>query len=418
MAVNIVAKEFREFFNEEPTLITSAPSRLDFLNTHQDYKGLPVVAVGINLRTYIAISRSQDEFVVASGNLRDDNVKYVDKFSLSELKLLGGKWFGDYIRALIMAFMRHGYSINPFKAWIRSNVPIASGLGSSGTLLVALASAINAINGFNLDRRAIAEIAYEAEHDVMGIPCGRLDQYAAAFGDIVVIETKPPYNVEVLPRLNGVFLVVDTGIRHSTADIHPKRQQEIDEGLNKLLSMDISGSLRKKLGAHYWEVHWDEIREDEISRFIEGLSDVPRRRILYTLRANESTKIALKVIKGEAVDIKDLMRTLNLSNAEVDSLISRYDWREALIGRVMTYQHRLLSEYYDVSLPIIDELVNFLVNEGVYGAKLSGAGLGGSVIALVRDEAMAREILNKVLGRGLAPRGWVVSIDGGVMVHG
>ncbi len=257
----------------------------------------------------------------------------------------------------------------------------------------------------------------------MGIPCGRLDQYAAAFGgDVVVIETKPPYNVEVLPRLNGVFLVVDTGIRHSTADIHPKRQQEIDEGLNKLLSMDVPGSLRKKLGTHYWEVHWDEIREDEISQYIEGLSDASRRRILYTLRANESTKLALKVIRGEAVDIKDLMRTLNLSNAEVDSLISRYDWREALIGRVMTYQHRLLSEYYDVSLPIIDELVNFLVNEGAYGgAKLSGAGLGGSVIALVKDETTAKEILSKVLSRGgLAPRGgWVVSIDnGGVMVHG
>ncbi|WP_243675382.1 hypothetical protein [Vulcanisaeta distributa] len=129
-----------------------------------------------------------------------------------------------------MAFIKRGYSINPFRAWIRSNVPIASGLGSSGTLLVALASAINAINGFNLDRKSMAEIAYEAEHDVMNIPCGRLDQYAAAFGNIVVIETKPPYNVEVLPRLNGVFLVVDTGIRHSTADIHPKRQQEIDEG--------------------------------------------------------------------------------------------------------------------------------------------------------------------------------------------
>ncbi len=104
-------------------------------------------------------------------------------------------------------------------------------------------------------------------------------------------------------------------------------------------------------------------------------------------------------------------------------MISRYDWREAMIGKVMTYQHRLLSEYYDVSLPVIDELVNFLVSEGAYGgAKLSGgAGLGGSVIALVRDETTAREILNKVLSRGgLAPRGgWVVSIDnGGVMVHG
>jgi galactokinase len=377
-----------------------------------------VVAVGINLRTYIAISKSQGEFMVASGNLRDYNVNYFDKFSLSGLRLIGGKWFGDYIRALIMAFMRHGYAVSPFKAWIRSNVPIASGLGSSGTLLVAMASAINAINGLNLDRKTIAELAYEAEHDIMGIPCGRLDQYAAAFGDIVVIETKPPYNVEVLPRLNGVFLVVDTGIRHSTADIHPKRQQEIDEGLNKLLNMDIPGSLRSKLGVHYWEVHWDEIREDEIGRFIEGLNDTSRRRILYTLRANESTKLALRIIKGEGIDIRDLTRILNLSRAEVDSLISRYDWREALIGRVMTHQHKLLSEYYDVSLPVIDELVNFLVSEGAYGAKLSGAGLGGSVIALVRDESMAKEILSKVLSRGLVPRGWVVSIDGGVTVHG
>ncbi|WP_243668506.1 hypothetical protein [Vulcanisaeta sp. JCM 16161] len=69
-------------------------------------------------------------------------------------------------------------------------------------------------------------------------------------------------------------------------------------------------------------------------------------------------------------------------------------------------------------MPIIDELVNFLISEGAYGAKLSGAGLGGSVIALVRDETTAKEILSKVLSRGLAPRGWVVSIDRGVMVHG
>ncbi|MGC8607107.1 MAG: galactokinase family protein [Vulcanisaeta sp.] len=418
MAVDIVTREFREFFNEEPTLVTSAPGRLDFLNTHQDYKGLPVVAVGINLRTYIAISKSQGEFMVASGNLRDDNVNYFDKFSLSGLRLIGGKWFGDYIRALVMAFMKHDYVVNPFRAWIRSYVPIASGLGSSGTLLVALASAISAVNGFNLDRKAVAEIAYEAEHDVMGIPCGRLDQYAAAFGDIVVIETKPPYNVEVLPRLSGAFLVVDTGIRHSTADIHPRRQQEIDEGLSKLLNMDIPGNLRKKLGIHYWEVHWDEIKEDDMSRFIRELDDTPRRRILYTLRANESTKLALKVIKGEAVDIKDLIKTLNLSNTEVDSLVSSYDWRETLIGKVMTYQHKLLSEYYDVSLPEIDKLVNFLVSEGAYGAKLSGAGLGGSVIALVRDEDKAKELLGKVLDRGLAHRGWVVSIDSGVTIHG
>ncbi len=95
--------------------------------------------------------------MVASGNLRDDNVKYVDKFSLSELKLLGGKWFGDYVRALIMAFMKHGYPpINPpFRAWIRSNVPIASGLGSSGTLLVALAQRLMLLMGLTSIERPL-----------------------------------------------------------------------------------------------------------------------------------------------------------------------------------------------------------------------------------------------------------------------
>ncbi len=418
MTVDMAIKEFREFFSEEPVLVTSAPGRLDFLNTHQDYKGLPVVAVGINLRTYIAVSPSQGSFVIASGNLRDEGVKFVDEFSQGNVGLVGGKWFGNYARALIAAFMRRGYSIRPFRAWIRSNIPMSSGLGSSGTLLVSLSSAISALNGFNLDRKLIAEIAYEAEHDIMGVPCGRLDQYAAAFGDIVVIETKPPYNITTLQRLGGVFLVIDTGIRHSTADIHPRRQLEIDEGLSKLLSMDLPRNLRSKLGAHYWEVHWDEVAEDEIAPFIGELGDVPGRRILYTLRANESTKLALRVIRGEAIDITDIERVLGLSRAEVDSLLSSYDWRGAFVGRVMTYQHRLLSEYYDVSLPAIDKLVNFLVSEGAYGAKLSGAGLGGSVIALVRDEDTAKDLLNRTLSSGLAPRGWVVSIDRGVTVHG
>ncbi|WP_243680051.1 GHMP kinase [Vulcanisaeta souniana] len=350
-------------------------------------------------------------------------MKFIDEFSQSNVGgLVNSKWFGNYVRALVMAFMRRGYGIRPFRAWIRSNVPMSSGLGSSGTLLVSLSSAISALNGLNLDRKLIAEIAYEAEHDIMGVPCGRLDQYAAAFGDIVVIETKPPYNVTTLPRLGGVFLVIDTGIRHSTADIHPKRQLEIDEGLNKLLSMDLPRNLRNKLGAHYWEVRWDEVIEDEIAPFISELRDASRRRMLYTLRANESTKLALRVIRGgETVGITEIERALGLSEAEVDSLLSSYDWREAFVGRIMTYQHRLLSEYYDVSLPAIDELVNFLVSEGAYGAKLSGAGLGGSVIALVRDEDKAKDLLNKVLSRGgLAPRGgWIVSIDsGGVAIHG
>ena len=416
--INEVVDEFRQFYGEPPAILTSAPGRLDFLNTHQDYKGLPVVAVGINLRTYVAASISSNNFMIASGNLRDEGLDYVDKFQPSDLGLRGNKWFGDYVRALVLTFKRHGYYVKPFRAWIRSSVPIASGLGSSGTLLVALASAINTLNRLGLDRKELAELAYEAEHDVMGIPCGRLDQYAAAFGNIVRIETKPPYNVEILPRLGGVFLVLDTGIRHSTADIHPRLQAEIDEGLRELLSMDLPDRIRSKLGNHYWEVRWDEIDEQELRPYLDKLGGVLRDRILYTLRANESTKLALKVMRGEAVDMELIEHVLEMARAEVEGVLSSYEWREGMVGRVMTYQHMLLSRYYGVSLPVIDELVDFLVSEGAYGAKLSGAGLGGAVIALVRNEDMAKELLNRASKRGLAVRGWVVNVDEGVLVHG
>jgi Galactokinase len=128
--------------------------------------------------------------------------------------------------------------------------------------------------------------------------------------------------------------------------------------------------------------------------------------------------LALKVMKGEAVDMELIEHVLEMARAEVEGVLSSYEWREGMVGRVMTYQHMLLSRYYGVSLPVIDELVDFLVSEGAYGAKLSGAGLGGAVIALIRNGDMAKELLNRASKRGLAVRGWVVDVDEGVLVHG
>ena len=65
----------------------------------------------------------------------------------------------------------------------------------------------------------------------MGIPCGRLDQYASSYGWIVKLETKPPYRIEELPMRELVFVGADSGIQKSTAEVHPLRQREIDEGL-------------------------------------------------------------------------------------------------------------------------------------------------------------------------------------------
>ncbi len=80
-----------------PFLVVSAPGRADFLNTHQDYKGLPVVPIAINLRTYISAIRELDhEFRVKSLNLKREGLKYVDVFNIHDVRLVWGGWFGDY----------------------------------------------------------------------------------------------------------------------------------------------------------------------------------------------------------------------------------------------------------------------------------------------------------------------------------
>jgi galactokinase len=73
-------------------------------------------------------------------------------------------------------------------------------------------------------------------------------------------------------------------------------------------------------------------------------------------------------------------------------------------------QHKLLAELYEVSLPRLDKLVEEAIEAGAYGAKLSGAGLGGVVIALAPD----RETAEKIGRRSSAERWWAVQVDEGL----
>lgn len=398
---------FKKKYTSEPIVIASAPGRLDFLNTHQDYKGLPVVSVGINLRTYVAIGYSKDDYFRVYTN----TLSQMDSFKSGELKLTDNKgFFGDYVRAAIINLTKHGHSIPPLNIYIDSEVPISSGLGSSAALEVSIIGAISKLLDLKLSVKDIAELAFEAENQIMGIPCGRLDQYGSAYGGIIVINTRPPYNVEELAFKKGVFIVIDSGIRHSTANIHPFRQMEIDKGLQELLKQHLPYSLRSKLGEKYWMPNWEQIDENEISPFLSKINPVSAKRILFTLKMHKSTLLAIKIMRGEDIKLEELKMILELGQKRI---FEQEDRDLKMLGAVLTYQHKLLDELYDVSLPELNKIVDEVIINGAYGAKLSGAGLGGAIIGLVNTEDRALSILNKIQGN-LAPRGWIVSIDQGL----
>ena len=384
--------------------VASAPGRADFLNTHQDYKGLPVVPVAIGLRAYVLPVSWSDRFEVESLNLKEMELEHRDEFDVREVEYQGGKWFGDYFRAVAKVFFERT-GIEPergLRAVLYSEVPMGAGLGSSATIEVAYATLLAHAYGARLTPKDVAEICYTAEHDELGIPCGRLDQYGSAFGGVIVLETRPPYTVERLPSAGLLFVIVDSGVKHSTAAIHPVRQREIDRGLAELASLDLPEGLRRKLGARYYEVRWEEISEAEIKPYLKRISPTPAMRILFTIRMNELTKLAISLLRGRA-SYREVEEALSLPGGVRE--LRGWRKRKTVLGEVMNRQHELLRDLYEVSTPELEAIRDAMLEAGAYGVKISGAGLGGALIALA-DSETADRVLRAGLDAG-AVRGWV-----------
>ncbi|RLF23404.1 MAG: GHMP kinase, partial [Thermoprotei archaeon] len=300
---------------------------------------------------------------------------------------------------------------------VNSEVAVAAGLASSAAVEVTFLGLLNEVFDLGLSRKDIAEISYTAEHDIMKIPCGRLDQYGCVFGGILVIYCRPPYDVEEIVKEYN-FVVLDSGIRHATADVHPRRQSEIDEGLKILMEdPDVPEDIKKKLGYRYFEPKWEELREDELMPYLDKLPPKSRDRILFTLRVHESTMMALSMLKGEIYTIEEahqFMRGVSKDAIELaKDAEKKWGSELAIIGLVMNYQHEMLRDLYEVSLPELERIRDAALQAGALGVKISGAGLGGSLIALVPSEKAGDKVLRAGIKAG-ARRGWVVKIDEGL----
>ncbi|MGQ9782084.1 MAG: GHMP family kinase ATP-binding protein [Nitrososphaeria archaeon] len=380
-----------------PFLVASAPGRADFLNTHQDYKGLPVVPIGVNLRTYVfAVRTLSGRFRIISLDLKGQKTDYVDEFELGHLVLKDGRWFGNYLRSVLITL--HRFTGRQFceglEIVIKSDVPVASGLASSAALEVAFATLLNDYYDLKLSLKDLAEQCFTAENRIFGIPCGRLDQYGSAYGNAILLKTRPPVEVDLLP-LEGIDIVAaDSGIRHSTADIHPKRQEDINRGLRKLiLSPNVADTLKQRLGYRFNEPKWETIGEWEIEPYLRQLDKVAANRILYTIRAHASTMKALNLIRSGRI------------RKELEKL-----------GAIINEQHVMMREMYDLSLPQLEKIRNAMLNGGALGVKISGAGLGGCLIGLIKDTSSGDKILKAAIEAGAA-RGWTLKVDGGATIE-
>ena len=380
-----------------PFLVVSSPGRADLLNTHQDYKGLSVVSIALNIRTYIfAIRELEGKFRTTSLNLKQQGLEYVDVFDTTKVELQHRKWFGNYLRSVFIALQQiiGKKSCKGLEIVIYSEIPISSGLASSAALEVAFAKLLNEYYGLKLSLTDLAEVSFVAENQILGIPCGRLDQYGSAFGGTILLYPHPPIRVEPLPLRDINLVIVDSGIEHSVTNIHNKRQEEINKGLDQLMEMSESaGSFNKKLGHRFDEPDWNKIRIKEIKPYLKLIDKVSANRIIYTIKANMSTMKAIELIRK--CPGKDKLNEL---------------------GRVLNEQHEMLRDLYDLSLGKLEKIRNAMLEAKALGVKITGAGLGGCLVGLVRNSVEGKRVIEKALQAG-AVNGWNTKVDTGAKVN-
>jgi len=224
---------------------------------------------------------------------------------------------------------------------VRTSLPIGAGLSSSAALEVAVALAL----GFDGDPSALALACQRAEHLATGVPSGVMDQMASVFGlaghalllDCTTLEATPV----AVPAGVDVVVVHSGQTRSLTGSLYARRRAECDE------AVAIMGPLRN---ASPGDLHM--------------LDGVLRRRARHVVTENR-----------RVLDFAACLRVGDLADA----------------GRLMRASHRSLADDFEVSTPALDALVEELsAVPGVYGARLTGAGFGGCVVALADPSSSVR----------------------------
>jgi galactokinase len=322
-----------------------APGRVNLIGEHVDYSEGFVLPMAIDRATVVAAASRDDRRVRIASHERDDGVA---EFGLDEPHRATGAW-SDYARGVALALGRR-IPLRGADLVVRSTVPIGAGLSSSAAFELSVALALTALSGAELAPHELAHAAQEAENGFVGLRSGIMDQLASALGvrdHALLIDCRSEEVTPVPLPSDAAVVIADSGVKHELAgSAYNARRAESEEAA-------------RLLGAR-------TLRDVSIAQFAargKKLPDVLRRRARHVVGENARVLAAV-----------DAFRRKDLAGA----------------GALMNDSHDALRDDYEVSSPELNLLVDTARTvRGVFGARMTGGGFGGSIVALVRREAIA-----------------------------
>ena len=334
----------------------STPGRVCLFGEHQDYLGLPVLAMAISLRSAIRGTYRNDSMVI----IHKPDIGKIEKFSFNNLEYESPR---DHFKSGLKVCKKFGFKFSKgFECDLRSNIPIKAGTSSSSSILVSWIHFLSQIadNAKNLDRNTIAELAYQAEVVEFNSPGGMMDQYSTALGGLIYLESDPKISIEEINTKLGAFVLGDSMEQKDTIGILSRCRE------SRL-------SILKKMKESNSEVSFHTISFDQIDA--------------YNLTIDEK-----KLLYG-TIQNRDLL-------FEAKKELNKPKLDQELFGNLLNEQHAILRDVLRVSTPKIDFMLKSAVDAGAYGGKINGSGGGGCMFAYCPDNPEEiKRVINNVGGR-------------------
>jgi galactokinase len=356
-----VAASFAECFAAPPDGVWHAPGRANLIGEHTDYNEGFVLPFALDRGTLAAAALTGGAVLeLRSMQVPGDRVTVI----LDTLAPGGVTGWAAYPAGVAWALREAGYPVSGASLVIDSDLPQGAGLSSSAALECAVALALTRLQGVDVPRPELAAIAQRAENDFVGVPSGIMDQSASLLceaGHALLLDCRSGActAVPLDPAPAGLdLLIIDTRARHALTDSGYAARRRECEAAARALGVR---SLR-------------DVDAEEASDLIAD--PLLRRRARHVITENKRVLRAVELMRGG---------------------------RFTAIGPLLSASHASLAGDFEISWPQADAAVEAAVGAGALGARMMGGGFGGSVLALVPEDARAvRAAVSAEFGR----RGW------------
>ena len=320
----------------------TAHGRVNLMGEHTDYNGGWVLPTLIPQLTEVRLKVRNDNEVHAVSDMESASPGF---YLLGREKSVHS-WL-DYIQGTTEILRKHGFAVHGFDVAIKSTVPLGSGLSSSAALEVSMLRALRTAFRLDFNDIQLAQMGQKIENDFVGAHVGILDQMACALGEwgyALFLDVKNmTYERIPLPLDEVDLVIINSGVvhQHSNGDYN-RRRAECEQACAALKITDLR-----------------ELGMKDLPR-LDTLDDVLKRRARHVVTENDRVHHAVDALRAR--DLKTL-------------------------GRLFYESHASMRDDYEVSVDAVDQLVElFRKEKDIYGARLTGGGFGGSIVALAKKD--------------------------------